>query len=230
MIYLLLSIFFNTSLLVIFKYFEKFKIENLPAIVVNYMVAACLGFINNKSEISNYEILHQHWMLIAVMLGLLFISVFNLIALTAQRVSVSAASVSSKMSVVIPVIAAFLFYHDSIYLMKITGIIFALLAVYLTSKQQKKNSNQTIHSWLLLLPATVFIGSGIIDALVNYAQVNYVSENDTDIFISSCFSVASLIGLTIVIYQCIVYKKIPRLKSIVGGIILGIPNYCSIFL
>ena len=73
MIYLILSIISTTCLVLIFKLFEKFKIDTFQAIVVNYIVAAGLGFLLDDSGIAIGSITSQSWFLNAVIIGLLFI-------------------------------------------------------------------------------------------------------------------------------------------------------------
>ena len=60
-------------------------------------------------------------------------------ALTAQKNGLSVASVASKMSVIIPILFGIYVYNESYRIIKIIGIILALIAVYLTSLKQKDN-------------------------------------------------------------------------------------------
>ena len=104
MIYLVISIAISSTLFVIFKLFEIFKIDTLQAIVVNYLVAAILGFYLSELPVNIAEITHQSWFIGALILGVLFITVFHLMAVTSQRNGLSVASVASKMSLIIGVI------------------------------------------------------------------------------------------------------------------------------
>lgn len=133
MIYLLLSILASTAIFIVFKLFSRYKINTFHAIVANYVTACICGLISYESSINAFEIYNSKWFLGAILLGFLFISVFNLMALTAQRNGLSAASVASKMSVVIPVIFGIYIYNESIGFQKVLGIVLALIAVYLTA-------------------------------------------------------------------------------------------------
>src|SRR5690606_2669635 len=97
MTYLVLSILFATVLYVIFKLFTRFKINTLHAIVVNYFVAFTMGFTTSSVAISPAVIYQSPWFLGALVLGLLFIFIFNIMAVTAQRNGLSVVSVASKM-------------------------------------------------------------------------------------------------------------------------------------
>src|SRR5690606_8296622 len=104
MTYLVLSILFSTVLYVIFKLFTRFKINTLHAIIVNYIVALTIGFSVSSIEINPSSIYQSSWFFGALALGFLFIFIFNIMAITAQRNGLSVVSVASKMSLVIPIV------------------------------------------------------------------------------------------------------------------------------
>lgn len=226
MIYLLLSIFASTTIFVVFKLFQRFKINTLQAIIVNYITACACGLLNYNGEINISKIFHSEWFYGSIFLGFLFIMVFNLMALTAQRNGLSAASVSSKMSVVIPILFGIYVYQESISFQKVIGIIIALIAVYLTATKTK--SSIRIRQGFLF-PFLLFLGSGIIDASIKYLETTYVPKNGIPIFSATIFGCAAILGLIIFIYKAL-FKSIKfETKNIIGGIILGIINYYSIY-
>lgn len=226
MIYLLISISISSSLFVIFKLFEVFKIDTLQAIIVNYLAAAILGFSLSKHSVSASEIIHEPWFLGAFILGILFIAVFNLMALTSQRNGLSVASVASKMSLVIGVLFGILYYGESANYIKVIGIILALIAVYLASI--KKGQSTTQKSSNLLFPLLVFLGSGTIDTSLKFIETTYVNDGGVPIFSATIFAFAFLFGILILIYKIYIGEFTFQLKNILGGILLGIPNYFSI--
>lgn len=225
MIYLVLSIVFSTSLFVIFKYFEIFKVDTLKAIVVNYIVAFSFGFTLSESKISISSLPEQSWVFGAIILGLLFVSIFFVMALTAQRNGVSVVSVAGKMSVVVPILFGVYLYNESLGVFKIIGIIIALIAVYLASVKEDDNKHEKAG---LLLPIILFIGSGAIDTTLKYVQKMYVAQNEVEVFSGSLFGFAALFGLIILIVKTIKKPEAFGIKNIIAGVILGIPNYYSI--
>lgn len=229
MIYLILSIIASSFLVLAFKYFEKYKIDNFHAAVVNYIVASTMGFLLNLDGIGIQEIYKQEWIFIAIILGVIFICMINIIALTTQRNGVSVATVATKTSLIIPVSLAVLLYGDQINIFKVAGIILALLSVFMVSKKvQTPNTTEDLRKEYLL-PGILFITSGITDSLINFAQAKYVRPFDFGSFISTLFAVAASIGIIVVLYQVFVQHKKFQLKSIVGGVILGIINYGTLF-
>lgn len=226
MIYLLLSITASTLIFIIFKLLDRFKINTLQAIVVNYFAACLFGIWSYDEPVNVTEILESKWLFGAIGLAFLFIAVFNIMALTAQRNGISVVSVASKMSVIIPVIFGVYMYNEGVGAQKIIGIILALVAVYLTSVRPKTTSNLAKG---LLFPVLLFFGSGIIDTSIKYIETTYISENGIPIFSATIFAFAFIIGSSILIYRS--FKKSIKfpIKAIIAGGILGIVNYFSIY-
>lgn len=228
MLFLAIGILCNVILLIIIKSFEKFKIPTLQGIVVNYFVAGTTALLFTGESVNLAEVVKADFFPVSVMLGALFICVFYLISQTAQKINISVATVANKMSVVVPVILAFMLYGDKITALKIIGIVLALASVYLTTKP---NGTNTVRSGsLLLFPVLIFIGSGIIDALVNYANKRLIhSPSEDGLFTAFGFFIAGTIGIFCLLYLFIFKKEkfVPR--SILGGIALGIPNFFSLY-
>ncbi len=224
MIYLILSILISSLLFVIFKLFDVFKINTLQAIVINYAIALSFGLGSSTSSLPIVEIPKQPWFLGAFCLGFLFISVFNVMGITAQKNGLSVASVAGKMSVVIPVVFGIFVYNESVGFLKIVGILMALIAVYLSSA---KSDTSPVKFKNLVFPLLLFVGSGCIDAGLKYVESTSVSDNAVPMFLATIFGCAFVLGLFVVVTQMINGKFQFQLRNVLGGIALGIPNYYS---
>ena len=226
MIYLLLSIVFNAVLFVIVKLFAKYNIDALQALVVNYLTAFTFGLFFLKEPLSNSEIVNQNWFIGSILLGFVFISTFYVTTLTSQINGLSVASVASKMSVIIPVVLGVLIYDESLGILKIIGILLALVAIYFTSKKEKqgtKNANS------LLFPILVFLGAGTIDSGLKFLQTFYIPAAAIELFSSITFLCAFGVGITALFYKFIKGTLVFKGRNIVGGIVLGIPNYFALY-
>ena len=226
MFYLLISICISSFLFVIFKLFDVLKVNTFQAIVVNYFVAAVLGFYLSNNSVSFQEIPNQPWFIGAFLLGIMFILVFNVMALTSQKNGLSVASVSSKMSVVIAIVFGVWYYEESLGFIKLSGILLALIAVYLTSVKEKKET--TVKQVSLLFPILLFFGSGAIDTSLKFIETSFVEEGGVPLFSATIFGCAFILGMTILLYQIIKGAFRLEFKNILGGILLGVPNYFSI--
>ena len=227
MIALALSILSSTTIYVVFKLFPKYQINTLHAIVTNYLVATACGIILQPNEIDLGQTLQYSWFPFALGLGVLFITVFNLMGITAQRNGLSVVSVAAKMSVVIPILFGLIYYNESLGILKSLGILLALAAVYLASI--KKKDGLKIKASNFIFPLLVFLGSGVIDTTVKYLEGEYVGKDDIPIFSATIYAMAALIGIAILAVREFQGKFQFQFKNVLGGIALGIPNYFSIY-
>ena len=227
MIYLILSVLSSTVIFVVFKLFDRFKINTLHAIVANYVTACLCGLIAYEEKISFTEIITKDWFVFTAGLGVLFIVIFNLMAITTQRNGLSVVSVATKMSLVIPIIFGLLYYKESLGILKFIGIVMALVAVYLASVKTK--AGVRVDRRNLIYPLLVFLGSGVIDTSLKYLEDTHVAKNDVAIFSSMIFAAAAVSGFLLLGWQGIRRKFKFELKNIIGGIFLGIPNYFSVY-
>ncbi|MEH6766055.1 MAG: DMT family transporter [Aequorivita antarctica] len=227
MIVLALSILSSTMIFVVFKLFSRFKINTMHAIVFNYVTACFCGIIFQKNAVDIAAIPNYSWFPFALGLGVLFITVFNLMAITTQRSGLSVVSVATKMSVVIPILFGLLYYKENLGIFKIVGIILALIAVYLASI--KTNDGLKIKPSNFIFPILVFLGSGIIDTTLKYLEGEFIAKNDIPIFSATIYGMAAIIGFFILIFQASKGDFQFQFKNLLGGIALGIPNYFSVY-
>ena len=231
MIYIILCILVNTGLILVFRLFPKFGIDSFQAIVANYFVAAFLGFQLAAQPFSVDFILHQNWVYHAMILGLLFVSLFYLISVTTVVFGVSVASVANKMSIVIPVTLAVYLYHELLSNVQIIGIMLAMVAVVMVSYKKSDQSVKITTSWHYLLPLILFLGCGSIDALINYLQKTFTGPEMSNEFILSSAFMFAAIGGTLSFSTMLLMKKMTwHTKSIITGLVLGVPNFFSMFL
>jgi len=224
MLYLVLCVVFSSVIYIVFKIFERYEINILQGIIVNYFVAFTIGITTSTTSFSITDIPSKPWFLGALFLAFMFISVFNVMGITSQKNGVSVAAIAGKMAVVIPIIAGVILYNEQLNSMKIIGIILALLAVYFTT-QKDSESSAAISKPSIIPPILLFIGAGIIDTSLKYIQTSYVPSEDTSLFSGVLFGLAGLIGIIFFLFK----PKPITLKNVLGGIVLGIVNYYSIY-
>lgn len=230
MIYLIGSIVLTSYLTLSFKACEKYGINVFQAIVFNYITCVITGSIVNGAFPIHTENIQTPWFGWAMIMGAMFVSIFNIVAITAQKNGVAVASVANKLSLIIPVVLSVYLYNETVAGWKAVGVALALVAVVLTcyTTAEKRNTIQQ-NKWVYLLPLVLFISSGLLDALINHVQLTYVTaDNNNDYLVSSFFSAAT-IGSLILLVQLIRRKQIFIRKNLLAGILIGIPNYFSIW-
>ena len=162
----------------------------------------------------------------AIIIGTLFIVTFVFYAFGTQKVGISIATVTNKMSLVIPVSAAIIFYEDEFTSHKLIAFFLALAGIYLSSTRSGKLAFDRKYLWLIIL---IFLGQGISDAIFNDFAQNFSNEMGY-LFFMTLFFVASISGLLIYILESIYLKTNNsfKLSSLFWGVIFGIPNFFSL--
>ena len=229
MIEILITIITFSFILMLFKYFEKYAIDNLQAIIFNYLTAGSLAIFNANYNGLNTEfsaILNSNYFFISIIIGFLFIVTFNLLAHGTQKVGIAVTTVSNKMSMVLPVVMGIYLFHESFNLIKFSGLFIALIAIYLSSVEKGKlNFNKKY----ILLITLIFLGQGIADSSLNWAQKRLLNNNNLELFFGSVFYMSAVFGFLYFLYKVIKQKNKIQYKSILWGIALGVPNYFTLY-
>lgn len=224
---LFLAIFLSSLIFVLFKVFPLFKIDTFQAIVFNYISAFLCGYILYGSDLKEEAWENTNWIFYVVLAALLFISLFVLMGKSAQKNGMAITSVAVKMSMAVSVLGMVFIYNEQLPFLKIIAILLAFSGVILVSFSKKSSDSKQQTWWMLLI---LFFGSGILDLLLNYVQKTQVDVISTALFSAFGFGLASLIGLGILIAQIIRRRTRIEFRNVIGGVILGVPNFFSIFL
>ncbi|MFM9055516.1 MAG: hypothetical protein ACKOQY_02340 [Bacteroidota bacterium] len=231
---ILLASAFSASLYVVLRYFGVWKVNNLHGLTANYLTAASLSFCWNFSA-NLHAAQSAAWMVpYAVGIGMLFIGVFYIAALTTQKAGITITSIAGKMSMVIPICAGIILFNDQVTSARIIGMLLALLAVLLsTYSKSKGESHQKIDAGTVLLPVILFIGSGMVDTSIKLSE-HYLMEGEGDqLFVSMLFGSAGLIGIVLT-FRGFLFSRFERRKawpnrrSILAGVLLGTLNFFSL--
>jgi len=228
MFYLLMSVLTSTLIFVAFKLIVKNHVNILQAIVINYTVCVIEGSLVQKKFPSLNEIADKPWLVNTFLLGAMFIAVFYLTALTVKYSGLAVASIASKLSLIIPVIAAYFLYNDLFSPIKIIGILVAMVAVVLAA--YKEDTEHHKHNFnFYFFPFLVVIGSGLIDTFTKWNQEQHLTEADFNLFLICVFGTAAIIGWIILLGKYISKRETFTAKSVGYGLLLGIPNYGTMY-
>ncbi len=223
--YLLLAIITSSIIFVLFKFFERYRIDIIQALTINYLVATLCGYFSAPERITLHQALDKPWIVYAAISGILLIATFFVYAISTQKVGIAITSVSGKMSVIIPVLFGFIMFHEVATYLRIVGILLALAAFYLTLM---RTSAQKAQSRYLVLPILLFFGNGFNDSIFNISQELYI-RNDFTNYLTVAFGVSLCIGIIVWVIKAFVKKQKIYLRSIIAGIILGLLNWYSTY-
>ncbi|WP_207492860.1 EamA family transporter [Aridibaculum aurantiacum] len=231
MLFLAGSIILSAYLILAFKMLQRLGLDLFQAIVFNYITCVITGsFVHGAFPIDNVAY-SSGWFWWACGMGTVFIILFNLIGITTQRINVAVASVANKLSLIIPVVFSIYLYNESLSNIQWLGIVLVLVAVIFTCwpNRQTERKNTAQHFLLYLLPLVVFAGSGLLDTMIKYVETTYLNEVNQDAFLVTAFASAASIGLATLLLQVIRGKQVLSPKTILAGILIGVPNYFSIW-
>ena len=241
MLNFILAVLFTVALYMIMRAYPRYKINSFHAIVFNYYSCVLTGlFLTPDLHAFTNVQWSSEGTLLTLALGTLFVIAFMFIGLTAQKVSVTAASLAGNMSLVIPVLFGLFILKNNnkdFTFVNYTGLILALAALALGAIQSPKKQEMIVEkqksgnvtSLLWLLPILTFFGSGTNNTLINYLSSKYYLAGQTTVFMIIACTGAVLIGSVLLLYKVIVNKEKIELRSIAGGLILGVPNFLSLY-
>ncbi len=228
MILLLLCITANVALALLFKVFPKYGIRNFPTIVVNYFVSICVGSLLAGEFVIKSDIFSSAGLPYAVALSILFITGFNILGRSFQLFGIAFTTIIQKMSILISAFYAILVYNDPTSLSKLAGLLVAIIAIIFVNyvPKVKRGEPTAFKPVQYLYPFGAFLLSGIIEVILLIVGIEGHMTNSIE-FVSSAFGMAGVLGT---IYIVFTHRPILKTKEIGAGILLGIPNFLTIYL
>ena len=226
MINIIYTILLFNILIIVFKMFERYKVDNLQGLIVNYLTAAGCSYFFLEQDFSLNHVLNSEWIYHAMIIGTLFIIVFNFYAFGTQKIGISITTLANKISLIIPVCAALILYPEKESFTILKGIAFflALVGIYLSTTKSGRLTFNNKYIWIIIL---VFIGQGVSDAIFNDFAQKFPNEGGY-LFFMTLFFFASISGILILSGKSIISNNTLQLKSLFWGIIFGIPNFFSL--
>lgn len=220
MIYIALSVCCSVFVSVLLKLAKRYEIDTRQAIMWNYSIAAVLCYLIYDPEWPAFE---DSLFPAYVVLGILLPSLFLILALSVRYTGIVKTDVAQRLSLFIPVLAAFLFFGEAHSVIKIAGIAFAFLAIICSVPWQKKDKN-TASYWIY--PVTVFVGMGVIDIL--FKQIARTVSIPFTFSLLVVFVFAFIISALFLLYLYVIKKLKFTLINVFCGWILGVANFGNI--
>lgn len=222
---LLLSILSSSILFVLFRLFPKYKVDTAQAIIVNYFTAFVCGCLVTSELPSIHKLVDSGLIPYVLLAGFLFISLFIGMGYSSQKNGMGTTSVAVKMSLALVMIFFIIAYREPVTILKIAGFILAFTGIFLITYEKGGTERKSAVALLLLL----FVGSAVLDILLNYVQKNLLHNYPLSIYVAFGFLAAGSMGVIWIIIEFLRKKRTFAWRNIIGGIVLGIPNYFSIY-
>lgn len=173
------------------------------------------------------EMIHTEWFPYALFLSFTFILFFNVNAFTIQKVGMIITSVFQKLSLIAPFILGLLFFNESGSAPKYAAIVLTILAIVLINIPSEKTEAMTEAKKYWYWPLLVLFGSGLIECMLFYVQETGKVENAGIDFVTTLFFGAGCLGF---LFMLVTRKLNVTWKDILAGVMVGIPNFFTIYL
>ena len=185
-----------------------------------------MSYLLSDKSISLQELSEQNWIGLALLIGLLFIIVFFMIGKSSQKAGITITSLASKMSFIIPIMFSILYFKESVNMMMFLGFSLAIASIILAVYKPSNKTSKIKHIWL---PVSLFLGAGLIDTLVKYSQETFLTNGGSELFSLILFAIAALAGFLSLYIQKRSLKQLVSINTLIGGSILGIANFGSLY-
>lgn len=221
MLYIIISICCNITVGVLFKLARRYKISAEQAIVWNYLTAILLSWFFFKPSLSETM---QSPSPIYLVLGILLPLMFVVIARSIRYTGIVRTDVAQRLSLFIPIIAAYFLFREVFSINRISGIALGFLAITCSIPWQKEGTTKRSGSWFY--PVTVFIGMGIIDILFKQIAQNKSMPYTSSLFV--VFLLAFVLSASVLLYFFLSKRMTFEWINLLCGIILGLFNFGNI--
>lgn len=220
---LIIAVLCSVAVSVLLKVARKRHIEIQQAIAFNYIVALSLSWFLLKPDFKGLEftdfIAQSENTPIFLALGILLPSVFIIMSKAVEFAGIVRSDAAQRLSLFLPILAAFLIFHETLSQSKVVGIVLAFVGLFCLLIKPNQQSAVAFRGILGLVG--VWFGYGIIDIL--FKQV----AKSGGAFPTTLFIAFSLAACIMFIY--LLFKRTQwNVASFVGGIILGVLNFFNI--
>lgn len=220
---LIIAVLCSVAVSVLLKVARKRHIEIQQAIAFNYIVALSLSWFLLKPDFKGLEftdfIAQSENTPIFLALGILLPSVFIIMSKAVEFTGIVRSDAAQRLSLFLPILAAFLIFHETLSQSKVVGIVLAFVGLFCLLSKPNQQSAVDFRGVLGLVG--VWFGYGIIDIL--FKQV----AKSGGAFPTTLFIAFSLAACIMFIY--LLFKRTQwNVASVVGGIILGVLNFFNI--
>lgn len=218
---LIISIACSVAVSVLLKLARRNNVQIDQAIAVNYVVAAGLCLLIFRPSPASLLSPTTPWWILAA-LGVLLPTIFLAMAGAVRHAGIVLSDAAQRLSLFIPLIAAFLLFDEAASYNKLAGISLALIALacLLFRPSAHTNSGETGKTISLLL--AVWLGYGTIDILFKQLAKSGAA------FSSSLFVAFGLAGVLIFLYLLARRTEWKR-RNLVAGLVLGVLNFGNIY-
>ena len=219
MFYLVFSIICSVTVGSIFKISKRYQVCASQIVMWNYVLALVLCYLFFEPNLSPVNATAP-W---AIYLPLMFLLplVFMFLAMSIKHMGIVRTDAAQRLSLFIPVLAAWLIFKEDFNVQKIIGLAVGFPAIFLILSKKSDTNNK---KWVY--PALVLFGFGVVDVLFKQIALYTVLLYTTSLFV--VFAGSLTISCLTVMYQIFIKGIKPRIINFAFGTLVGIFNFGNI--
>jgi len=225
MLYVFLSICCSVIVSILLKLARRYSIDISQAITWNYSMAILLTWFFFRPQVHIDNLRHAPFAIYAAV-GILLPVIFMIMASSVRVAGIVRTDVAQRLSLIIPLLAAFLLFNEGYNTLKIIGLVVGFAAIICAIPWQKQTANRKVlsNAWVYLV--IVFFGFGAIDILFKQVALFKDVPYTTSLYVIYIMAfVVALIGL---IFRIITKGVRVSWPHIMFGWILGVANFGNI--
>lgn len=216
-----LSALCSVGVSILLKWLKTHGLDPKQMVVWNYVSASVLCFLWFKPDFSQLSAQHTPWWLI-IILGVLLPSIFLCLSKALHTAGIVKTELAQRLSVILSLCAAYVFFQEILNSLKIAGIILGLLAIFCIFQSKSEQQNIQKNSiWTLL---AVWFGYALVDILLKYTSSLGFSF---PLVLNLVFITAFVLSL---IYVYFYKKQKINIQNVGAGLVLGSLNFANIAL
>lgn len=229
MIYLVGSIGCSLIVAILLKLARRWQVDVRQAIAVNYITAASLCVLLLRPSTAELLQPATPWPVL-IALGVLLPSVFLAMAASVRHAGIVLSDAAQRLSLFIPLLAAFLVFGETLTAQKLLGIATALAAMACLLGRRPSGSASvdtggkdipSLGRATWLWPLAVWVGYGLIDIL--FKQLSRAGTSFSSGLLAA-FVLSAIVAFTALFLMRVRWSW----RDAAGGLLLGLANFGNI--
>lgn len=219
MTYLLLAVICSVLVSVLLKLAARRQLDVAQMVTWNYLVAATLTAVVLRPPLASLQSGHAPWL---ALLGLAVVlpTIFLVLGRAVAEAGIVRSDVAQRLSLLLSLLAAFLFFGQSATALKLAGLGLGLVAMLMISLRPRGPSVTAIPgSWRWLLG--VWVGFAVVDILLKQVAL---SGTPSMAALLACFSIAFVLMLALQLWRHVSGRSRLNLRNLGAGALLGLLN------
>ena len=219
MTYLLLAVICSVLVSVLLKLAARRQLDVAQMVTWNYLVAATLTAVVLRPPLASLQSTHAPWL---ALLGLAVVlpTIFLVLGRAVAEAGIVRSDVAQRLSLLLSLLAAFLFFGQTATAWKLAGLGLGLVAMLMISLRPRGPSViATPGSWRWLLG--VWVGFAVVDILLKQVAL---SGTPSMAALLACFSIAFVLMLALQVWRHFSGRSRLNLRSLEAGALLGLLN------